>query len=117
MSLSTNERRYPRVGLPSGMRVTWQGSGRGLVSRVSSLGLGGLFIDVHDPPRVGDLIQLFFEVPGGEVRARAIVRLSLPGKGMGIEFSAMSPEVRARLQRLLQKLIGNATNGAVVLSP
>jgi hypothetical protein len=110
MSLSTRERRYPRIGLPLGMSVIWQGSGGGLVSRVSTLGLGGLFIQVHDPPRVGDLIQLLLVIPGGEVRARAIVRLSQPGEGMGVEFSAMSPEARGRLQHLLQRLIGNITN-------
>lgn len=106
MPQSAKERRYPRIGLPRGMSVAWQSAGGRMVSRVSTLGLGGLFIEANDPPRVGDIIQLFFEVPGGEVRARAIVRVSRPGRGMGVEFTAMSPEARGRLHRLLQRLIG-----------
>ena len=106
MTLSTGERRYPRIGLPSGMRVTWQGSRGRLVSRVATLGLGGLFIEANDPPQVGDHIQLSFSVPDGEVGARAIVRLSHAGEGMGVEFTAMSHEARGRLQHLIQTLIG-----------
>jgi Tfp pilus assembly protein PilZ len=106
MPLSTGERRYPRIGLPSGIRVTWQGSRGRLVSRVATLGLGGLFIEANDPPRVGDHIQLAFLVPDGQVGARAIVRLSHPGKGMGVEFTTMSHEARGRLQHLIQTLIG-----------
>jgi hypothetical protein len=87
------------------MRVAWQSSGARVMSRVATLGLGGLFIDAKNPPSVCDVIQLIFEVPGGEVRARAIVRVSHPGKGMGVEFTAMSPEARARLQHLLQRLV------------
>ena len=47
---------------------------------------------------------MFFEVPGGEVRATAVVRDSQPGIGMGIEFAAMDPEPRARLVQLLRRL-------------
>jgi hypothetical protein len=40
------------------------------------------------------------------VRARAIVRDSQPGKGMGVEFTSMAVEARARLDRLVRKLLG-----------
>jgi hypothetical protein len=43
-------------------------------------------------------------VPGGDVRARAIVRDSQQGKGMGVEFTAMGPEARARLNQLMKIL-------------
>jgi len=90
------------------MFIAWQSSGDRILSRVSTLGLGGLFIEAPEPPPVGDLIKLYFEVPGGEVRARAVVRVSNRGKGMGVQFTAMSPEARARLHRLLRRLIGDA---------
>jgi hypothetical protein len=108
MAASTKDRRYPRIGLPRGMCVAWQSGGGRVISRVATLGLGGLFIDAIDPPDVGEVIQVFFEVPGGEVRARAIVRVSHPGTGMGVEFTAMSPEARGHLHHLLQRLIGNS---------
>jgi hypothetical protein len=46
-----------------------------------------------------------FHVPGGEVCARAMVRNSHPGKGMGVEFTSMKPEDRARLHHLVQQLL------------
>ena len=49
-------------------------------------------------------IKLVFEVPGGDVRARALVCDSRLGQGMGIQFVAMGHETRARLNRLLSSL-------------
>ena len=102
---SAKNRRYPRIGLPRGMYVAWQGEGERVVSRIATLGLGGLFINAPHPPPIGHIIRLYFEVPGGEVRARAIVRDSHQGKGMGVEFTAMGHEARAKLSRLVTRLL------------
>jgi len=96
-------RRYSRIGLPKGMSVAWQAGGERVVSRVGTLGLGGLFIYTKQPAAVGEVLKLVFDVPGGEVRARAVVR-SITAKGMGIEFTAMQSDSRARLTRLLRRL-------------
>jgi PilZ domain len=109
---TAKNRRYARIGLPRGMVVSWEGKGVHVVSRVGTIGLGGLFIDVPDPPPLGEIIQLLFEVPDGEVRARAIVRSLHPGKGMGVEFTFMASEGRARLHRLLSKLLGSLDSQA-----
>jgi len=105
MAAAKKTRRYPRVGLPKGMLVAWQSSGERIVSRVGTLGLGGLVISTPEPPAVGEIVKLFFEVPGGEVRARAVVRDAQPGRGMGVEFTAMGMEARAQLRRLLKRLL------------
>ena len=86
------------------MLVAWQHSGGRSVSRVSTLGLGGLFIATPDPPPVGTLVKIVFDVPGGEVRARAMVKNIEPGHGMAIAFIQMGQEDRARLDQLLRKL-------------
>ena len=99
-----NVRRYPRVHLPKGMPVAWEHLGRRKVSIVGVLAVGGLFIATQQPPPVGDVIKLVLELPGGDVRARALVRDSRPGKGMGIEFTAMGQDARARLTRLMKTL-------------
>jgi PilZ domain len=108
VKLAAKNRRYPRIGLPKGMYIAWQRRGLRTVARVATLGLGGLFIHAEKPPAVGEVIRVFFEVPGGEVRATAVVRDSQPGKGMGIEFAAMEPEPRARLLQLLRRLQGDS---------
>jgi len=105
VATAAKARRYPRVGLPKGMLIAWQSGGERIISRVATLGLGGLFISTPNPPAVGEIVNLIFEVPGGEVRARAVVRSSQPGRGMGVEFTAMGHEARARLHRLLKRLL------------
>ena len=104
MTSESKKRRYSRVGLPKGILIAWEHSGVRKVSRVSVLALGGLFISTPTPPPNGDTIRLIFEIPGGEVRARALVRDSQSGKGMGVEFTAMRPEARARLNQLMKIL-------------
>jgi hypothetical protein len=104
MSSKQQVRRYPRVSLPKGAVVAWEHLGKRKISAAIVLALGGLFISTPDPPPAGDVIKLVFEVPGGDVRARALVCDSQPGKGMGIEFTAMGQEARARLHRLINTL-------------
>jgi hypothetical protein len=116
MQESSSSRRYPRVGLPRGIQVAWQGVGARVVSRIVTVGLGGLFITASDPPPVGDVIRLYFEVPGGEIRARAVIKNSVPGKGMGIQFTSMGPEARGRLTQLLRRLLRRDPTEAPQLS-
>jgi len=105
VSKSPKARRYPRIGLPKGILVAWQSCGGCVVSKIGTVGLGGLFIYTSEPPPQGELIKLFFEIPGGEVRARAVVRNVHPGRGMGVEFTAMETEARGRLVQLLRRLL------------
>ena len=90
--------------------MVWQAAGNRIVSRVATLGLGGLFIGAPHPASTGEVINIFFRIPGGEVRARAMVRDSHPGKGMGVEFTAMGSEDRARLNQLLSRLLAVIPN-------
>lgn len=110
MPSAITPRRYQRVGLSKGPWVAWQGLGGRTVSRASTLGLGGLFIEVPEPAEIGTGLKIVFNVPAGEVRARAMVRNSEPGRGMGVEFVFMGTAHRARLATQLQKLFA-ATAG------
>jgi len=100
----TVKRRFARVSLPKGMLVAWQHSGGRAVSRIATLGLGGLFIAAPDPPPAGTVMKIVFDVPGGEVRARAIVKNVKPGQGMAVAFIDMGYPDRARLDQLLKRL-------------
>jgi hypothetical protein len=106
MSSNKKVRRFARVPLPKEALVAWEHSDKSKVSSVSVLAVGGLFISTPEPPPVGASIRLIFEIPGGRVGARAVVRHSQPGKGMGIEFTAMGPDARIRLNRLVKALTG-----------
>jgi PilZ domain len=100
------KRRYARASLPHPIVVAWRSPTRNNIARISCLGLGGLFIHEAEPPPPGAVIQLLFETPNGQVRARATVRTAEPGRGMGVEFMQMKQEERARLAYMIRKLLG-----------
>jgi len=104
-------RRSPRIGLPRGMTIAWEGARRNDISRVSSLSLGGVFIEASDPAPEGDTLRVQFDIPGGAVCGQAVVRRSLKGRGMGVEFTELSPASRAGLKELLHKLLGDVHKG------
>jgi len=104
MSESSVSRRYPRMKSPKGLSVAWQDANGRRASYVDELGLGGLFIRTKEPPAVGTFIQLLIGIPGGEVRARAIVRNTTPDDGMGVGIVSMSQEDRRRLSNFLSQL-------------
>lgn len=83
-------------------RVTWQIGAYQEVSNISDLSLSGLFIETTEPQEIGTLVDLFWEAPGTEMKARAIVRRSIPGRGMGVEFMEMGAEDMTRLLDLLR---------------
>jgi hypothetical protein len=97
-------RRYERIKLKKGMPVAWEHFGGRKVSIINVLALGGLFVSTPEPPPVGDVIRLVFDAFDGEVRARAMIRDCQPGKGMGIQFTYMRPEARAKLNLLVKTL-------------
>jgi PilZ domain len=82
MADPTGSRRYPRLKAPKGLSVAWQNANQRWVSYVDELGLGGLFIRTKEPPRVGTILQLPIDIPGGGVKARGIVRVIKPEKGV-----------------------------------
>ena len=98
-------RRHQRISLPNGMSVAWYGGGDQQVSRVKTLGMGGVFLTGSRVKPVGTNLKLVFQVPGGIVQAEAIVRSVSPGEGMGVEFTEMNPQDRVLLERLLGRLL------------
>ena len=91
--------------LPNGMNVSWHGGDLQLFSQVKTLSMGGLFISAENPPPVGTRIRVAFEVPGGNVRAEAVVRNVVPGEGLGVEFTRMELRDKLLLQRLMNRLL------------
>ena len=93
------------ISLPTGMFVAWYGGGEQQVSRVKTLGMGGLFLSGFNALPVGTNMRLVFEVPGGTVHAEGVVRNVAPGEGIGVEFTKMASRDRVLLERLLRRLL------------
>src|SRR5215469_17814547 len=108
MTVQRETRRYARRNTHRPTLVVWRRGTEKYVSRVENLGLGGLFVCTQQPPPVGTSLQLLFNVPEGEVRARAIVRNLAPSRGMGLAVVSMEHEHRARLDRWLKILAAEA---------
>jgi hypothetical protein len=100
----TDQRKYERVNTLAEVWVSWTIGGRTLVSPVTDLGLGGLFIATPNPESVEARVQLKFVVKEGEIRAVGSVRYIKPGKGMGVQFTALADGGMSRLHRLVQRI-------------
>jgi len=103
--LPAGTRRYPRISPPKGTFAAWYGGGDQQVSRVATLGMGGVFLAASLVRPVGTSMKLVFEVPGGIVQADGVVRNVSPGQGMGVEFTKMGPRDRVLLGQLLRQLL------------
>ena len=111
MTVERETRRYTRRNAHKATLVVWRKGSEKYVSRVENLGLGGLFICTQHPPPVGTSLQILFNVPEGEVRARAIVRNLAPSRGMGLAIVSMEQDHRARLDRWLKILTAEVGPG------
>lgn len=100
------KRKFLRVNLPKGLKVAWTYGKQNEMTIAGTVSIGGLFVISQWPAPVGSNVRLLFEIPGGVVLATAVVRNLVPGRGMGIEFTEIRPEDRARLDGLLNRLIG-----------
>jgi hypothetical protein len=100
-----DQRRYPRVKPPNSVVAAWQAGTQRGVSVVESLAVGGLFIRTKQPLPLRCLVQILLDLPVGQVRARAIVRRVIDGRGIAVEFMAMDPTDRARLLQQMNALL------------
>jgi PilZ domain-containing protein len=71
---------------------------------VRNLSLGGLFIETNIPTVPGVPAKLHFLVKEGQIRADAVVRHAMPGRGLGLKFTAVRNEDRLRLAELMKRL-------------
>jgi tetratricopeptide (TPR) repeat protein len=116
----SERRKYPRIRTYKGVRVTWKASGKIKTARVENIGLGGIFLQTPNPVAERTSIEVILALPTGQVCARAIVRRSLPGRGMGLQFVQMVPEDRTKLNRYVaegqasQKTAAAAGRGGTV---
>jgi hypothetical protein len=98
-------RRSARIPVSAGVWVAWQEpKGSRTVSRVRDVSAGGVFIATTIAVQVGAKLELLFALPEGETRVQGIVRYADPAKGIGVEFTRMSADDRARYKQLLRRL-------------
>jgi hypothetical protein len=79
-------------------------AGGAVAARVSSISLGGAFIEPSHGLAIGDHIRLDIRTGLRHIRSTAVIR-NIRGSGGGVEFLHMPGESRERLRRLVQRLL------------
>lgn len=103
--LTSPSRRFTaRLAAPEDVWVYWRCDGLDDLSHVQNMGLGGLFIETPRQTAEGTTVSLSFLVREGQVRADAIVRHGIPGKGIGLKFRAVREEDRPYLAALMARI-------------
>jgi PilZ domain-containing protein len=71
---------------------------------VRDLSLGGLFLETATLRAIGTLTKVDFLVGEGAIRADAVVRHVLPGRGLGLKFTAVTEQDRRKFAALMRRL-------------
>jgi hypothetical protein len=101
----TPSRRFnSRVPTTHDVWVCWHSNGREDISRVRDLSLGGLFLETATLRSIGTLTKVDFLVGEGAIRADAIVRHVVPGRGLGLKFTAVTEPDRRKFAALMRRL-------------
>ncbi len=69
-----------------------------------NLSLGGMLVEMENPLWLGAEFRARVHVEGKPIEVDCVVKRVIAGSGMGVEFMAMKPEDRERLQNLLGQL-------------
>lgn len=95
-----DKRTAPRVPTSPGNYVIYvEGSGS-----IRDLSLTGVFVVDEDPLSIGTAISFELRLPTCSIPVKGIVRRSVPGQGMGIQFVQLSPEGKILLKSYLDTL-------------
>lgn len=100
-----SRRLTPRAQDVEGVYVFWNCQGRDYLSAVRDLGPNGLFIASHVSKEVGASATLHFLVGEGQIRAKAMVRHVVPGKGIGMKFTVLNEQDRLRFSELVRRVV------------
>lgn len=89
-----------RTGLV--LDVWYEGDGALGETHISDLSVTGAYIETRTPMPVGTNIKLIFALPDGQVvETEAVVMHSQRGQGMGIHFTALSPEQTNHIRQFI----------------
>jgi hypothetical protein len=104
-NVATPSRRFnSRIAATQDVWVCWLCNGRDDISRVRDLSLGGLFLETALPRAIGSPTKIDFLVGEGQIRADAVVRHVVPGRGLGFKFTAVTEQDRRKFAALMRRL-------------
>lgn len=90
--------------------VYWECGGFCDVSRVRDLSTGGIFIETSRRRKKGDLVQVHFLVPEGQISMDSVVAQAQLSEGLGLKFQGLATRDISKLSLLLER-VGAAFRG------
>ena len=72
--------------------------------KLTDLSLGGCYVETEAPFPENSLIDFCLKMKDHEVHADAMVRVTHPGHGMGLEFPSRTPEQRQQVENVINFL-------------
>ncbi len=103
-STSAERRRSPRYKCAGTARLQETGNSASAWATFADISLHGCYIETAVPLCLGTALVLKLEANGFRVDATGEVKVVYPGLGMGISFTKVSDEDRARLQQLVRSI-------------
>jgi len=88
--------------------IYWESHPYRDISRVRDLSPGGLFLETRAKKKEGEVVRLHFLVQEGQIRAEAVVRHVIAGRGLGMKIESLTSQDAPQLRRLLIRLRENS---------
>ena len=86
--------------------------------KLTDLSLGGCYVETDSPFPERALVELCLKTEEMAVHTEGIVRVTHPGRGMGVEFPSRTAEQRAHVENLISLLQSKpATTPQLSVSP
>ena len=84
--------------------IYWNYDGRDEFSRITNVGMGGIFIETTKAGKIGAKTKIDFLAGEGHIKAEAVIRHCKPTKGLGLKFTAVADADRRRLETFIKRL-------------
>jgi hypothetical protein len=101
-------RRNPRYKCEGSAEFRSEGSDIRTWATITDLSRGGCYVEVQATSPRDTPVDMVIDVKGVRARVRGVVRVSYPFLGMGIAFTEITDDSRARLNDILLRLAGQA---------
>jgi hypothetical protein len=108
-----SRRRSSRIPAIDDVWIYWESHPYRDVSKIRDLSPGGLFLETRARKKEGEVVRLHFLVQEGQIRAEAVVRHVIDGRGLGMKIESLSSQDAPQLRRLLSRLRENSMSSRI----
>ena len=103
------KRKFPRQRVPFSLEIRDEhGTGAPMKTRAADINGRGCYVETMMPLPVGKILTITFWLSSEQISTPGVVRTCDGGVGMGIEFTALTPETQQRLQQQVDAMAADS---------